>query len=83
MKREVYDVLKLMGEFGGFIKVLISSVTLLLLPITEFLYVLHLTGKLYFAETKGTSPFKQTQFTKKSSSGNKHSCRISKYISAD
>ena len=77
--RKLFDLLMLMSEFGGFVKLVVIFGYLLANPINRFIYIIIMAKRLYFAKTKRDDVFQRENDTK--SANVTH--RLSRYTKQD
>ena len=77
--RKLTDILMLMSEFGGFVKLMALMVYFFANPIIRFLYISVMAKRLYFAKTEREDLFKGSN--KNQSSFVRH--RLSKYTNKE
>ena len=77
--RKLFDLLMLMSEFGGFVKLVVIFGYLLANPINRFIYIMIMAKRLYFAKTKREDVFLREN-DKKSVNVNH---RLSRYTKQD
>ena len=59
--RKTHDVFDVLSEFGGFLKIMQSSFSLMTYPIAHFSLLLMMIKRMFFAKTKQENIFKKLE----------------------
>lgn len=56
-QRKTHDIFGVLSEFGGFLKVLQSTFSIIVAPISYFLFLITMIKRMYFAKTTDDNIF--------------------------